>query len=133
MKIVNGVKPGVRARILKAVEQTLDQFDPQGGAQYDKERGKSIFIFSCSLSEYDWDRKPIYDPDDWNSVKSIKPPKRGVYRTKTVVCRASDTVSGERLAYWDGEHWRHAIDGPEMGFGDRTEALFKEIEHKYLE
>ena len=124
MKIVARVKPETRAEMHAALDRALDEFDASKALQPARRNpnvDSRLFAFAYELDEWDWKREPVYDPHDWNSVESIKPPQRGEYRLKV---QFPNGEAKEFVAYWNGEHWQGSAMGDVLYFSPRLPVLF---------
>lgn len=130
MKIVARVKPEARAEMHAALDKALDEFNADTAPKPVRLKSSvdsRLFAFAYELDEWDWERMPVYDPHDWNSVENIKPPKVGKYRLKFQKSRNCDEWTVIDEAFWNGEHWqegamRGVLELPSESYAQFTSA-----------
>lgn len=127
MKIVARVKPEARVEMHAALDKALDEFDASKAPQPARRNPKvdsRLFAFAYELDEWDWERKPVYDPHDWNSAENIEPPKMGEYRLMLQFPDSPNSPSQEIVAYWNGEHWQRSAMGEVIHLSPRVLVSF---------
>lgn len=131
MKIVARVTPEARARMRAALDKALDEFDASKAPQPARRKtsvDSRLFAFAYELDEWDWERKPVYDPHDWNSAENIKPPKMGEYCVRFRRYHNSDEWTVIDAAFWNGEHWQESAMGEVRNFPPESYAQYTSVD-----
>lgn len=131
MKIVARVTPDARAAMHKALDKALDEFDASRAPQPARRKSSvdsRLFAFAYEFDEWDWEREPVYDPHDWNSVENIKPPKVGKYCLRFQRYHNCDEWTVIDEAFWNGEHWQEGAMGGVLELLSESYAQFTSAE-----